>query len=238
MTLLHWLKRRLPGGATPLLVLLLVGMVGMFVALADEVIEGETHRFDTALLLALRTADDSKDPIGPIWFQEAARDITALGGTAVLTLITAASATYLLIVRQKAAAILLLVSVVGGTALNLGLKRGFDRPRPDLVSHAAEAITASFPSGHAMMSAITFLTLGALIARVQPRQRLRVFVMGLAVVITVLVGVTRVYLGVHWPSDVAAGWAVGSAWALACWLVLARFKTGKGGINPPPEPSG
>ena len=102
-------------------------------------------------------------------------------------------------------------------SLSTLLKIGFDRPRPDLVPHEAIVYTASFPSGHAMLAAVVYLTLGALLARVQPRRLLKLYLLGLAILLTVAVGASRVYLGVHWPTDVVAGWAVGAAWALLCW---------------------
>jgi undecaprenyl-diphosphatase len=98
------------------------------------------------------------------------------------------------------------------------LKLGFERPRPDLVPHAVVVYTASFPSGHAMLSAVTWLTLGALLMRVEPRRRVKAYVLALAVLTTLLVGASRIYLGVHWPTDVLAGWCIGAAWALMCWL--------------------
>ena len=100
----------------------------------------------------------------------------------------------------------LLVAVGGGVLLSTLLKIGFDRPRPDLVPHGA-VVYASFPSGHAMLSAVVYLTLGALLARVQPRRLLKLYLLGLAILLTVAVGISRVYLGVHWPTDVVAGWA-------------------------------
>jgi len=120
--------------------------------------------------------------------------------------------------RRRAAALLVLVAVAGGMLLSTLLKLGFERPRPDLVPHAVEVYTASFPSGHAMLSAVTWLTLGALLMRVEPRRRVKAFVLAMAVLTTLLVGASRIYLGVHWPTDVLAGWCIGAAWALICWL--------------------
>lgn len=203
-----------------------------FVKLADEVIEGETDAFDRTILLALRNPGDLSDPIGPAWFEEAARDVTGLGGHAVLVLVTLASLAYLLMARKRSAALLLLAAVVGGMLLSTLLKLGFERPRPDLVPHGARVYTASFPSGHAMLSAATYLTLGALLARVEQRRRIKVFLLGLGVLLTVLVGMSRVYLGVHWPSDVLAGWCGGAAWASLCWFVALQLQR-RGQVEPP-----
>jgi undecaprenyl-diphosphatase len=219
--------------AVPLLGLLLAAAaLWAFVGLADEVREGDTHALDRGILLALRNPADPADPLGPRWLEEVARDVTALGGNAVLTGVTLAVIGFLALARKRGAALLVAASVGGGMALSTLLKLGFARPRPDLVPHAVEVYTASFPSGHAMLSAITYLTLGALLARVQPRWRLRIYILALAVLVTLLVGSSRVYLGVHWPSDVAAGWCVGAAWALACWLAALRLQR-TGGIEAP-----
>jgi undecaprenyl-diphosphatase len=120
--------------------------------------------------------------------------------------------------------------------LSTGLKMGFERPRPDLVPHATRVYTASFPSGHAMLSAITYLTLGALLARVEKSRRVSAFIMGLAIITTLLVGISRVYLGVHWPSDVVAGWSVGAAWASLCWFVALQLQR-RGQVEKPGEAS-
>ena len=212
-------------------VLVLAGALWGFLALADEVAEGGTGRFDRAILLALRNPQDPADPIGPRWFEEMARDVTALGSTVVLTLITLAAIGFLLMLRRRAAALLVAVSVGGGVLLSNLLKFGFARPRPELVPHAVKVYTASFPSGHSMLSAVTYLTLGALLARVQPRRRLKLYLLALAVLLTVLVGASRVYLGVHWPTDVLAGWCMGAAWAMLCWLA-ARWLQRRGEVAP------
>lgn len=197
------------------------GLLAVFVKLADDILEGEGHAFDTAILLAFRT-DNPADPIGPPWFEGMMLDITALGGYAVLTLFCAIAVVYLLIQRQKASAALVVVSGLGGTALNNILKWGFERPRPDLVAHLTEVSTLSFPSGHAMLSAVIYLTLGVLLARSQNTKALRGYVMAVAILLTLLVGISRIYLGVHWPTDVLAGWCMGGAWAIFC-LLLVRY---------------
>jgi undecaprenyl-diphosphatase len=205
-------------------VLAVAGGIWAFVELADEVREGETARIDRALLLALRSATDPSDPLGPLWLEEVGRDVTALGGIAVLTLLSLAVTAFLLLRRLHGAAMLLAASVLGGMLASQALKSFFERPRPDLVPHGVHVFTASFPSGHAMMSAAVYLTLGVLLARVEPSLRGKAFLLGCAVLLTLLVGISRVYLGVHWPSDVLAGWALGAAWALFCWLVARALQ--------------
>jgi undecaprenyl-diphosphatase len=231
-----WLRLRL-NEVGPLLSMSACGFFAWaFIALADEVREGETHALDSRLLLALRDPQNPANPLGPSWLEESARDITGLGGYAILTLLTLAAVTYLLMAGKRGAALLVLAAIVGGTLLSTGLKLGFERPRPDLVPHATRVYTASFPSGHAMMSAITYLTLGALLARVERSRRVSAFIMGLAILTTLLVGVSRVYLGVHWPSDVLAGWAVGAAWASLCWFVALQLQR-RGQVEKPGEAS-
>ena len=207
-----------------------------FLELAGDVREGDTAAFDRALLLALRRPGDLADPIGPSWVEESARDITGLGGYAILTMVTVAAVVYLLMARKDAAALLVIAAVVGGMMLSTALKLGFERPRPDLVPAGARVYTASFPSGHAMLSAVTYLTLGALLARVERRRRTKAFLLATAVAVVLLVGVSRVYLGVHWPSDVLAGWCVGAAWAALCWFVALQLQR-RGQVERPGETS-
>jgi undecaprenyl-diphosphatase len=215
-----WLRSRSQG---EIAILASVGVAAAtllaFMALVDAVTEGETHAFDEALLRALRSPADPGDPLGPWWVEAIFRDITALGGSTVLTLITAAAVGYLLIDQKRAAALFVIAAVGGGMLMSTLAKNLIARPRPELVAHLVDVRTLSFPSGHAMLSAVTYLTLGALLARVQARRRLKAYLLSVAVVLTLLVGASRVYLGVHWPTDVLAGWCAGAAWALLCWVV-------------------
>jgi undecaprenyl-diphosphatase len=215
-TVRRWIAARELG--TLRLVAALAGGVFAFIEIADAVREEETRALDEAILLAMRRPGDPSDPIGPPWIEEVGRDLTSLGGVAIIGLVTAAVAATLWLVGQRRSAALLVFAVVSGALLSFALKRGFDRPRPTLVPHETTVYTASFPSGHSMLSAVAYLTLGALVARVLPRKRLKAFVLGWALLFTGLAGVSRVYLGVHWPTDVLAGWAIGASWAVACWL--------------------
>ena len=179
---------------------------------------------DSALLLAFRTG---ADPAGPIWVEELARDITALGSFGVLALLITASVLFLFMARQKTDAWTMLAATVGGIAVVLILKSVLGRSRPDELLRSVYVSTPSFPSGHTMMSTVTYLTLGAFMARELRSRTLKTYVVLLALVVSALVGISRIYLGVHWPSDVFAGWSFGAAWALLCWTAAERAKKPK-----------
>jgi undecaprenyl-diphosphatase len=199
--------------------LLVVGLgLLAFLSIAEEVVEGEAHALDFRILQALRLPGQPQQLIGPEWLHTAAADITALGSVTVLTLLVLLAFSALACLRRWGEALVLVGGALGGVAISQGLKHLFMRERPDLIYRAVEAANPSFPSGHAMLSAVVFLTLGTLAARFSRRRRLKVLALGSAVFFSVLVGLSRVYLGVHWASDVLAGWCVGAAWAMACWL--------------------
>ena len=186
-----------------------------FIEIAENVINGDIRYLDSTILIALhRSGFSSLD-----WFNEFVRDISGLGGLGVLALLVSASVTFLVISNNRKIATFVALATLSGAILSSLLKLGFDRPRPDLIPHLTHVYSASFPSGHAMVSAIVYLTLGALLTRVVSGFWTRFFLMIVAFSLTVLIGLSRLYLGVHWPSDVLAGWAAGATWALVWWII-------------------
>jgi undecaprenyl-diphosphatase len=185
----------------------------VFSLVAQIVLEGKSSAFDRSIILAFRDPGNLSAPIGPAWVQEAARDLTSLGSIIVLVIITAAFTGYLFLARKQAAAWLVLFVA-------------FARPRPDFVAPAARVFTTSFPSGHATLSAITYLTIAALLAQSQSSSRIGRYFVIVAALLTVLIGISRVYLGVHYPTDVVGGWCVGAAWALGCWVLMTWLQHG------------
>jgi len=201
-----------------------------FVQISERTMDGGTHAFDTRVLLLLRNPEDRSDPLGPAWVEELARDVTALGGVGVLTFVVLAVSGFLWLRDKHRSTVFLLFTITTGILLSQWLKSSFDRPRPDLVPHGSLVYTASFPSGHSLMAAIVYLTLAVLLTRTIERWAIKGYVMILAILITICVGVSRVYLGVHWPTDVLAGWIVGACWALLCGIV-ARWLSLRGDIE-------
>lgn len=218
-------------GAVVALMIVASGLL-TFLELSDDVAEGDTRAFDLAVLRSLRAPGDPNALIGPDWLHVAATDVTALGSVAVLGLAVLLAVAFLGSLRRWTEALLVLVGAVGGMAISQSLKHLFGRERPDLVYRAVEAVNPSFPSGHAMLSAVVFLTLGALTARFSPRKRIKALALSFGVLLSLLVGLSRIYLGVHWTSDVLAGWSMGAAWAMLCWLAAWAWER-RVGRNPP-----
>lgn len=180
------------------------------------------QQLEQEMMRALREPTDLADPLGPAWLEKFAIDLTGLGGHSVLTVLVVIVTVYLLLAGRRATAMLVAGSAVGAALVSHGSKLLFDRARPDVVTHLVEVSTPSLPSGHALLSASIYLMLGALLAQQFARPALRRYVIGVAAGITLLVGLSRVYLGVHWPSDVLLGWLVGSLWAWGSWRLAAR----------------
>lgn len=188
-----------------------------FVEVADDMTEADGQAFDHMVLNWVQPSPGQ--PAGPWWLHEAAEDLTSLGGISVLTLFAVIVIGMLVLLRKRLSAVLLVVGLAGGVALSEGLKAVFERERPPLDYQAVETINASFPSGHALLSTVFYLTLGVMLTRAFPQRGLKAFVLGSAMVIALLIGLTRIYLGAHWASDVFAGWCAGAAWAMSLWLV-------------------
>jgi undecaprenyl-diphosphatase len=208
------------------------GAAWAFLALASEMQEGETLALDRRLLLAFRTPGDPTRLLGSRSFQEAMRDVTALGGFTVLTLVAVVGTIAFLLHRKPRQAVTLAITALVAEFGSQQLKLLYGRPRPDLVPHAVYVYSGSFPSGHSMLSAAVYLTLAMLIASLEPRRAMKVLAFAVGAPIVVAVGVSRIYLGVHWPSDVLAGWCAGAVCALIAWCGLAAWD-----LRTPPRPT-
>jgi len=205
-----------------------------FISLSADVMRGQTQSVDERILLALRTNGDPTDPIGSEVWEDIGRDITALGGYAFLILLLFGVSGYLFLARKREMGWFLIAAVVSGFIMTMTLKSVFQRPRPDVVTHISYVATSSFPSGHSMMSMVVFLTMGALLARISKRRRLKIYCMTVAVVLSLLVGCSRVYVGVHYPTDVLAGWSAGVVWAtMACLIASWLERKGVIGLHEP-----
>jgi undecaprenyl-diphosphatase len=204
------------------ILLILAGSVWGIIGIADVVREEESSSIDQAILLSMRSPEDIVEPRGPKWFKEMGRDLTALGGTGVLVLVIVTSVLCFYFMGEYRRAVILLVAVAGALLLTLAFKKGLDRARPELVPDGAFVTTQSLPSGHAAMAATTYLTLGMLVASMVNHFALRALFLSLSIGILLIVGLSRIYLGVHWPTDVLAGWVLASAWVLSYWAVVAR----------------
>jgi undecaprenyl-diphosphatase len=232
----NWLKRawsRLPTLERHEITWLLLGLAAcvlllVFMKLASEVTEGDTQAMDTKIVRAFRSADDPAKPIGPPWMQGALEDLTALGGPTVIWLVILSLTGYLLLETKYRTALFVFVTAASGDLVNHAIKGVFSRARPTVVPHLREAFSTSFPSGHAMESAIVYLTLAAMVMRIVEGRVTKAYCLGLALLITFLVGVSRVYLGVHYPTDVIGGWIIGLFWASLCWLAAQHYEVRAG----------
>jgi undecaprenyl-diphosphatase len=195
-----------------------------FLALASEVMEGDTTTLDTKILVSLRKTDDPSRPVGPEWIETALLDLTAIGGPTVLGLVVLSVVGFLALQGRYRTALVVLITAASGEIATSAMKNIFLRPRPTVVPHLRDVASTSFPSGHAMESAIIYLTLGAMLMRIVEGRLTKLYCIGMAIFVTFLVGVSRVYLGVHYPTDVIGGWIFGFFWASLCWLVSQRFE--------------
>jgi undecaprenyl-diphosphatase len=220
------LNRYLPEYITEItLVLISLGLF-IFARLTEEMLEGDTVGYDKGVLLWFRNPRDLSDPLGSPSFEVLMRDVTALGGVLVLGLLCICACGYLWLRHQRKLAVFIAASVSVGSLLNTVLKEIIVRPRPDIVPHATDAALSSFPSGHAMMSTVVFLTLGALLSLSTENRRIKYYILFWSIFLPLIVGISRIYLGVHWPTDIIAGWIAGAIWSLFCLVIYHHFVNG------------
>lgn len=217
-------KNRAPGELVFLACALGVCLaIWVFAEVADEIDENEHLHIEERLMLALRDPADLAEPAGPAWLKQVAIDVSALGGATVIIMMSLAACGYLLLRRQWRRVVILAATIAGGHLLSHTLKTLYGRERPDVVPHLAHVDSASFPSGHSLSSSVIYLTMGALLAQAVAAGFEKVYILGIAFGLTFIIGVSRVFLGVHYPSDVLAGWSAGTAWALMCWMIATRI---------------
>ncbi len=217
-----------PGVARPSHLLWAIGLGALAIVVAligGFAVERYPFAFDRAILLWFRDPGDLARAAGPAWLPGAMVDLTALGGATVLTCITVACIGLLLVRRLWLTAALIAAATITGSTLAAQAKLLFGRARPDLVEHLVPVGGLSFPSGHATNSAVIYLTLALLISQVAHGRATRRYIVGTAVLLVGVIGISRVYLGVHWPSDVLAGWSIGTLWALAWWFAGAKLRS-------------
>lgn len=200
--------------------ILAAGALWAFLNIAGEMAEGETSGIDRQLLLLLRAPGDPNNPIGSKAIEEALRDVTALGGATLVSVVTVVAVLAFLFHKKPRHALVMAAGVLLAWLSSETTKSIYHRPRPDLVPHEVFVYSGSFPSGHSTLSAATYLTLAMLVASLETRRRTKALAYVLAGLVLAAVGFSRVYLGVHWPSDVLAGWCLGAVWALAGWVAL------------------
>lgn len=205
------------------LCMMATGLV-VFTILALQLGQPSLQNFDEAIVRNLRDADNPATPIGPGWFKELTRDFTALGGYGILSTITILITTFLHLERRQARAHFVVFAIVAGYSLSMILKAIIARPRPEIVPWLSHVHSSSFPSGHSMMSAVVYLSLGLMLSDLTSRRLVKTFVVVAPLTISAAVGFSRVYMGVHYPTDVVAGWWLGISWSLACWLAIRRWR--------------
>jgi len=205
-------------------ILIILFALVTFFYVAQKVQSGSTTNIDYYVLNSLRADNPTSEPLGSNWLTIIMTDITAFGGATIIFFVTASVVMYMLLKKNYSFLLLILIATIGGVVISLGLKEFFSRERPPIEYHLITVKSLSFPSGHATMASVVYLTQGALFAKIQSVKTIRFFVLAVSVILVFLIGISRIYLGVHYPTDVIAGWAVGTAWASFCWLVVKNFQ--------------
>ena len=203
--------------------LLIIISLWVFFIVANAVSAGTTQNLDVRIIEYFRNSGDNS-PAGPAWLPDAMKEITTLGGGTILTIIALIVFFYLRIQKKYPELYFMLAAVIGGTIISFGLKEIFGRERPDEVFRLVDVSSLSFPSGHSMMSAVVYLTLAVLVSRIQKQRKLKIYIITVAIFLSFIIGVSRVYLGVHYPTDVIGGWTIGIVWAALCWFIARYFE--------------
>lgn len=201
-----------------------VGAVWSFFGLASEWREGELVGFDNWILNALRQPGHPHEPVGPAWLAEMMRDLSGAGSVTMLTLVTLAAFIVLMAYERRREAMTFAAGVLMATISSDIFKAFYSRPRPAYAIYSILPTSHSFPSGHSTSSTATYFLLAIVIARLEARFSVKVLAFGFAALLSILIGISRVYLGVHWPSDVLAGWCLGAGWALIVGQFVAQTK--------------
>lgn len=226
--LFRWIGGRVRGFHAAVGAFLAIGLVvavaavAGFATVAEEVMEGETRAFDVAVL---RWMEQRHTPRLDVW----ALEVTSLGSGLVVAMTVAVASVFLWVTRHRYSVALLWTALLGSWLITRTLKTVFDRPRPDVFPWQTHYVDqGSFPSGHATTSMVVYLTLAYLVGRLAETRRLRALTLLVAAVLIALIGTSRLYLGVHYPSDVMAGYAVGFAWATFCALGIEAVRYFRG----------
>ena len=200
--------------------LVMLALLVAFLGLGGAMLAGVLDDLDRYLILQLRGAGGLGDPVGSWGVEEAVRDLTAMGGTTLIVVFTASAGLFLLAHQRRRQAMVIVGLVLLASITKEAAKAFFDRARPDVVSQEVVVQSASFPSGHTTMATALYLMLAVLASSYGLSSRGRMIACWVAILLAGLVGFSRVYLGVHWPSDVLAGWCLGAFWATAGWIAL------------------
>jgi undecaprenyl-diphosphatase len=221
-----WLGMRLRALEARTLIVIMLIAAGLlaFLRLGGAVRAGRTLDIDRRIILALRDPSNPAQPRGSFWTRDILHDLTALGGVAALTLAVVLATIFLWVNGRRRHAAVLLATVTAATVVGELVKSAYNRPRPDLVAYGDYFSQSSFPSGHSNIATVVWMTLALIVASLERSRIGKVTALVAGALICLTAGATRVYFGVHWPSDVLGGWILGSGWALAAWIALGAWR--------------
>ena len=219
-----WARLRALEARTLAAIMLIAAGLLAFLRLGDAVRAGRTLDLDRRIILALRDPANPAQPRGSFWTRDILHDLTALGGVGVLTLTVLVAVIFLWVNRRRRHAAVLLGVVAAATVAGELIKAAYNRPRPDLVAYGDYFSQSSFPSGHSNIATVVWMTLALIVASLERTRVGKATALVVGAFISLTAGGSRVYFGVHWPSDVLGGWILGSGWALVAWIVLGAWR--------------